>query len=1136
VPSRPGGADQAVAGPGPDDRERAETDHQVVGFARGGSLNLVGAVCNQVALLGVTLLLARRLGRADVGLYAQAYAFLALLAPLAVAGLGVGMTRFVAVHLAERDVGGVRGTVRLGLTLGTASAAVLGATLYVAAPWLVEVAFRDPELVMPLRFVSLALPAAAFTDVALAATQGYRTMKPFAVIGLILEPVLRMGLVLVLLVQGMGLRGVMTAVLASHLVTAVLAGMALRRVMGRPSAAATYRPRELLRFSVMSWLASFASTGLIWADILLLGLFTRSTEVGVYSVATRLVHLATFVMLPINAAFAPRIADLYHRGRTESLRRTYGVAASWIIRLSLPAFVILVVFPGELLAFFGRGFMVGAAVTVVLAVGKFVDAATGPCGLMLNMSGRPALNVLDNLIGLAVNVGLNLLLIPRYGILGSAVAWAVSLTLINLARVVQVWKALGMLPFDAGIRKGLVAAAAALAAALLVRAAAPPHAGLAAGVAAVAAVYLAASRLQGFTAEDRLVFGALLRRRVAPEWAAPQPHPGPGGPQEVELPLGAPAPRGLDLSWPTGTTDGRATRRRPARLAPPRQPRQPSPASPARYARALWQRRLLVLAGLPVGLALGLVVLPTVLPDQPTYRAAVRIDVRPFGVDLAGGTPRPAADELASSVRDIDIAAVVVRELGRRPAELRATRQLPPDQWPSGLVAALEVSPVPGSGSTIELALVDESPVLARSVVGRYARRYAERRNADDQARTRGALAVLRRQAGDLRLDLLQWGQQVDQERATSPTGTASVLTTTQFEAFAERYRAKLAQQERLRERVALRGRATRVSPTPTLRSATVPLGPAWTLAVGLLVGLLGAVVLALLLEAVQPRLVGADDAAMATGVDVLARVPRRRHRPRRAGAGEDPAGAQAEAYRRLALQAARQGLGQELHVLAVVSADPGEGRSSVAVGLAQALAEEGRGVMILSGDLRRPVVERVLGVPDRPGLAEYLEGPAVDVVSLLITVRENLLLLPTGWVGRSPSSLLARPNLARALDRLRGLSLIVLVDTPPARWWADALSLAAEADAIVLVARSGRSRWRAVAELAGDLHQGHYPVLGTVLVGARRPRGRSSRRTAATDGRRSAGRGSPEPAGNGNRNGDDAQRQLRLGRSPQEP
>ena len=490
-------------------------DREIVGMARGGGLNLLGAAFSQVVMLGSLVVLSRRLGRDDIGLYTQAYAFLSILNLLAMSGFRAGLTRFVAVHRVDGDTGAVRGTVRLGLGVTVGFAVVFAAVLHVIAPWLARSAFDDPRLLTPLRYVAWTLPFATFMESALAATQGFKTMKPFASIALIFEPGTRLLLTWVAVASGRGLRGGMAALLISHAAGAVLAAVWLKRLLGRSDARPTYQPRELFTFSTASWLASLASTGLLWADTILLGIYRSSADVGVYNAATRMVMLATFVMAPINASFAPRIADLYKRGADRTLRRTYAVATSWILRLSLPAFVVVIVFPDDLLALFGSGFAVGATVTIVLAVGKLLDAGTGPCGLMLNMSGRPVISMIDNLAALVLNIVLNIWLIPRHGILGSAVAWAVSLAVVNLARVLQVWRILGMLPFDAGVMKGALGGVAAFAAAVVVNNVVDEPAALVVGAVAVAVAYLAVILAAGVTAEDRLVLRDLAGRVVA---------------------------------------------------------------------------------------------------------------------------------------------------------------------------------------------------------------------------------------------------------------------------------------------------------------------------------------------------------------------------------------------------------------------------------------------------------------------------------------------------------------------------------------------------------------------------------------------------------------------------------------------
>ena len=517
VGAGPGGSDSAT-----DDRsgnheplvESADADREVLGIARGSGANFAGLGATQAAAFVISLILARALGRSDLGIYAQAFAVLSLLQMVAMGGLHTGTMRFVAVNRASGSREAVFGTAVLGLGGGLALSAALAAGLWTAAPWMAETMFSEPGLTGPLRAVALALPAATFSGIALGATQGFKTMRASATIGLILEPALRLALTIGLLLAGWGLRGAMAAVVTSNYVAAVLAARALRRLLGERPPVTVYEPRKLFAFSSVSWLGSLANSGLVWTDTVILGIYLESSQVGVYSVATRLVVLASLVQTAINSALGPRIADLYQRGERPAMERAYRAAANWTVRLALPAFALLVIFPEELLSLFGRGFRAAGAVTALLALGKLVDAATGPCALMLNMSGRPLLNTANNLVVLALNIGLNVLLVPEYGLIGAAAAWTVSLAAVNTARVVEVWLTMKMWPFGLAMVKGLAAAALGGGPAWLAGRALGGIPGLVVGAAVLGAVYLAAAWTLGITEEDRLVFSA-MRKRLA---------------------------------------------------------------------------------------------------------------------------------------------------------------------------------------------------------------------------------------------------------------------------------------------------------------------------------------------------------------------------------------------------------------------------------------------------------------------------------------------------------------------------------------------------------------------------------------------------------------------------------------------
>lgn len=474
----------------------------------------LGALVSQLVTFGVVLLLARVLEPASVGRYAQAYAVLALLSVACWAGLRGALSSTVAAWRTSGDEAGLRGSIALGLAVPTGTAVLLGGLLFGVAPALLRGLSMDAELAELLRLAAIALIFHVFTDSALAATRGFHTTRYFALVSLIAEPVLRVLLTAVLLAAGVGVRGALIALITSNAVAAILAGVTLWRFL-EP---VPVRPRLDLRelnLSLVSWSGALATTGLIWLDVLLIGALQSSQEAGAYTVATRLVALGALALPPILAASTPGLAAAVAREPATGWQERYTTVTSWMARLALPGLVAIIVLPRDLLALFGPGFATAAAAIVVLACGKLLDVITGPTALMLTLHGRGALNVMDNVAAVLLNVGLNLYLIPRHGILGAAIAWTASIWLLSLARVVQVKMLTGVLPFSLGILRALVAGNAALLASTLFSQLLSPPWRLPVGLLDVLVTYLAVTAALGFSpAETRGL--SRLRRQATP--------------------------------------------------------------------------------------------------------------------------------------------------------------------------------------------------------------------------------------------------------------------------------------------------------------------------------------------------------------------------------------------------------------------------------------------------------------------------------------------------------------------------------------------------------------------------------------------------------------------------------------------
>jgi succinoglycan biosynthesis transport protein ExoP len=178
---------------------------------------------------------------------------------------------------------------------------------------------------------------------------------------------------------------------------------------------------------------------------------------------------------------------------------------------------------------------------------------------------------------------------------------------------------------------------------------------------------------------------------------------------------------------------------------------------------------------------------------------------------------------------------------------------------------------------------------------------------------------------------------------------------------------------------------------------------------------------------------------------------------------------------------------GEGPQVIVITSPCPGDGKTTVACNLSIAVAEIGRKVLLIEGDLRRPRLNSVFGVGNNWGLSDVLRGDGqLENVSVSHLVRETevsgLYLLPGGSCGVTPSNLFYSPRMATLLKRLRAEFDMILIDAPPMIHLADARVLGHLSDGVVLVIRSGQTTTESALSACQRFAEDGTRVLGTIL------------------------------------------------------
>jgi O-antigen/teichoic acid export membrane protein len=419
-----------------------------------GQIARASIVSMAVTVVGLALgfaqavLSARLLGATNYGLVLVPMAIVQIVALLSLSGYAGLAVREIPARIAAQDFGGISGFVRhaclVVLALSTAAAVVVaivaGATKLVAAD------YREPLEIAALIVIPTAL-IGLFRGLA----QGFaRVLQAQAPSELIRPAAMFLPLVFVML---LGLRFGPLDYMWLSFGTALLSALA---------AAAWLWGSERLGLSAPAmgggarhFVAALPFLGLGLTDLLqgqmntlLLGYLSSPYQAGLFQPVVRLAPVLMLPMLAAGTRFGPRIAELWQKRETDRIRwvtRTF----TWTTSLITFALAVSVAAAGPwLMSIFGPEFRQSAPLLWYIAAAQVFNAACGPVGWLLAMSGRSGGALAGQLAGLAVNGLLGVLLIPAHGAFGAAIAMGSGIVVWNVSTL---WMAIGHCGFNPSV-------------------------------------------------------------------------------------------------------------------------------------------------------------------------------------------------------------------------------------------------------------------------------------------------------------------------------------------------------------------------------------------------------------------------------------------------------------------------------------------------------------------------------------------------------------------------------------------------------------------------------------------------------------------------------------------------------------
>ena len=489
----------------------------IVAVAKGGGVVFTGKLFLDAVRFITAFFLARLLGARDYGMYSLALSATNIGVGVALLGLDAALIRYIAVMVGRKDDESVWGTMQVGVSVAMLLSAVSGTILFGFAYPIADSAFHKIGLAPLLQLAAVLIPILTLSEVLASITKGFGRMDYPVIAQFAFQPVFRLVMIVILAFSGFNpFLAIITFGLAD-LGASLLMIYYLNRIypLKRPLSPAKRDLKGLLVFSLPVWMSGLMVQFQNNLQALVLGTMGSITGVGLFAIASQITAVSGHFTSSINVSAKPIVAQLHDQKDMKQLGLIYQMANKWAVMVQLPIFLIMVFYPAALLSIFGNSYVEGAAALIVLAIADLLNVGTGMGGVILDMTGHTQLKLVNSILRLGIYLGLDLLLIPRWGLMGAAVAIMAGEGTVNFLRLIQVYVLFKLLPFNRGFIKPVIAAIAAASGVLLLEIWLPGgvnliHAAL--GSTLLVLIYAGITYLMGFSKEEAFMLDGIRNR------------------------------------------------------------------------------------------------------------------------------------------------------------------------------------------------------------------------------------------------------------------------------------------------------------------------------------------------------------------------------------------------------------------------------------------------------------------------------------------------------------------------------------------------------------------------------------------------------------------------------------------------
>lgn len=427
------------------DKDTLKLDKDLKLVAKSSIIVFIGLFLSKILIYIYRIIIARYFGPEAYGLFSLAVMIIGWFITISSFGLINGLLRFIPQYRGKKEFEKIKSIIRFSSIILFFSSIISTTLLFFSSNFIALTIFHNPNLIIFLKMFSFLIPLLIFSNLLLAVLIAFEEISWQSFIVNVLQNVLKVIFIILFIILGFKTNAIIFSyflgITSMFIVAYLVCRYKFSKVFQRDNLEKKLKLETHKKFISYSWPIMFSGTianMFSWIDSFSIGYFRTTFEVGYYNAAVPIVLLLGFAPELFMQLFFPLINKEFSRKNMKVIKELSQQVGKWIFLLNLPLFLIMVLFPGAIINFlFGESYLIAENALRILALGSFISNTFYLSSNLMSMLGKSRIVLANVIVTMVINIFLNIILVPKYGIVGAAISTSISWIILSMAFLIE---------------------------------------------------------------------------------------------------------------------------------------------------------------------------------------------------------------------------------------------------------------------------------------------------------------------------------------------------------------------------------------------------------------------------------------------------------------------------------------------------------------------------------------------------------------------------------------------------------------------------------------------------------------------------------------------------------------------------